>query len=121
MEPATNGRASAKPLFNEPGTFRKPAALATFAASFRRISRRASLRTRLLAMVLLAYIPAFALIVYNHFEEARLERNQATQAALLNARFTAAGYERLLEGTRHVLMAYAQLEESSPRRRPEAE
>ena len=76
----------------------------------RHIASLISLRTRLLWVLLLAFVPAFTLIVRDHFEWEQQDHREISDEAMLNARLAAAGYERLLEGTRHVLLAFAQLE-----------
>lgn len=76
----------------------------------RHIASLIGLRTRLLWVLLLAFAPAFALIVRDHFQWEQQDHRGISDEAMLSARLAAAGYERLLEGTRHVLMAFAQME-----------
>jgi len=68
-----------------------------------------SLRTRLLLLVLLAVVPALGLILYNAWEDRRLEVADVQEDALRLARLISADQERLIEGTRQFLVALAQL------------
>jgi PAS domain S-box-containing protein len=69
----------------------------------------ASLRVRLILLVLLAVIPAFGLTLYTAREDRRHETSGVQENALRLARLTAADHERLIAGTRQLLVALAQL------------
>ncbi|MBI3458357.1 MAG: GAF domain-containing protein [Candidatus Rokubacteria bacterium] len=71
--------------------------------------RLASLRTRLLLLVLLAVLPAFALILYTGVERRALAVRAVEEDALRLTRIAAAEHERLIEGARQLLVALAQL------------
>ncbi len=76
---------------------------------WRRLSSLITLRTRLLWILVLAFAPAFALIVRDHAERERAAAHRIAQEALRTAGLAAEGYARTLEGTRHVLVAFTQL------------
>lgn len=69
----------------------------------------ASLRFRLILLVLLAVVPALALTLYTAREQRRLAAIGVQQDALRVARLASAGQERLIEGTRQILVLLAQL------------
>ncbi len=69
----------------------------------------ASVRGRLLALVLLAVVPALALTLYTHLEERRLNAIQVQENALRLARLVSADQERLIEGARQLLASLARL------------
>src|SRR5262245_31499837 len=71
-----------------------------------RISR---LRYRLLLLVLLAVLPALALIVSTAWEQRRQASLSAQEDALRLARLAASTHERLVEGARSLLIGLAQL------------
>jgi len=67
------------------------------------------LRVRLLLLVLLALLPAVGLTVYGNLEERRRATGQVGDGALRLARLASADHERLISGTRQLLVALAQL------------
>ncbi len=69
----------------------------------------ASLRVRLLGLVFLALIPAMGLILYTASEQRQRAANQVQDNSLRLARVAAANQEQLVEGTRYLLIALAQL------------
>lgn len=69
----------------------------------------ASLRVRLLLLVLLAVVPALALTLYTHLEERRRAAAQVQDEALRLARLISADHERLIEGARQLLVTLARL------------
>lgn len=69
----------------------------------------ASLRSRLLLLVLLAVIPAFLLTVYTNWNERRLAAGTAREEALRLARLAAADQDQLVEGVHQLLMTLARL------------
>jgi signal transduction histidine kinase len=68
-----------------------------------------SLRARLLLLVLLAALPALALILYTDLEQRRLTARQAQEDALRLARLAAADQAQLIQGAHQLLTALAQL------------
>ncbi len=68
-----------------------------------------SLRVRLLLLVLLSVVPALGVVLYQAYEERRLEKAQAQEDALRLARIAAGEQERLIEGGRQFLDLLAQL------------
>ena len=70
-----------------------------------------SLRARLLLLVLLAVVPALGLTLYTYLEERRLTTAQVQEDALRLARLASADQERLIQATRQLLVAVAQLPE----------
>ncbi|HEY7676889.1 MAG TPA: response regulator [Candidatus Methylomirabilis sp.] len=68
-----------------------------------------SLRGRLLLLVLLALLPAVGLTVYGNLEARRRATAQVQDGALRLARLASADHERLISGTRQLLVALAQL------------
>ena len=73
--------------------------------------RRARLRSRLLLLVALAVIPAFALIVHSALEQRRAAVADALQDALRLAERVADTEQDAFEAARHLLTALAQLPE----------
>ncbi len=71
----------------------------------------ASLRFRLLLVVLFAVIPAFMLTVFTNWNERRLAAGGAREEALRLARLAAADQEQLVEGVRQLLVTLARLPE----------
>src|SRR5262245_61895701 len=69
----------------------------------------ASLRTRLLLLVLLAVIPALALTLYTNLEERQLRRALVQEQAMRLSRLVSADHERLIEDTRRLLVTLARL------------
>src|SRR5262245_7358139 len=69
----------------------------------------ASLRTRLLLLVLLAVIPALALTLYTNLEERQLRRAQVQEQAMRLARLVSADHERLIGDARRLLVNLARL------------
>ncbi|MBI4322383.1 MAG: response regulator [Chloroflexi bacterium] len=70
-----------------------------------------SLRLRLLLVVLLAVVPAIALMLYTGIEQRRQAAVDAEDRALQLARLGASSHESLIEGSRQLLLAMAQLSE----------
>ncbi len=68
-----------------------------------------SLRARLVALVLLAMLPALALTLYGGLQARRTAANAATQDALRLARLVASRQEAVQEGGRQLLAAVASL------------
>ncbi|OGL19952.1 MAG: hypothetical protein A3K12_02675 [Candidatus Rokubacteria bacterium RIFCSPLOWO2_12_FULL_71_19] len=68
-----------------------------------------SLRSRLLLLVLLALVPALALILVTAWEQRQLAAAEAEESALRLARLAASDQERLIEGARALLIGLAQL------------
>ena len=71
----------------------------------------ASLRSRLLSLVLLAVVPALALTVYTYLEERELEKARVREDALRLARLASDDQAQLVQGARQLLVALAQLPE----------
>src|SRR4030095_11100788 len=69
---------------------------------------RSSLRSRLLLLVLLALLPALALILVTAWEQRQLAATAAKESALRVARVAASNLERLIEGARSLLIGIAQ-------------
>jgi signal transduction histidine kinase len=69
----------------------------------------ASLRTRLLLLVLLAVIPALGLTLYTNLEERQLRKAQVQEQAMRLSRLVSADHERLVEDARKLLAALARL------------
>ena len=69
----------------------------------------ASVRTRLLLLVLLAVIPALGLTLYTNLEERQLRKAQVQEHALRLSRIVSADHERLIEDARQLLVALARL------------
>jgi signal transduction histidine kinase len=68
-----------------------------------------SLRFRLVALVLLAALPALALTVYTGYEQRELAANTVNQEALRLARFAASNQEVVINNTRAFLVATAHM------------
>lgn len=73
-----------------------------------RPSRFASLRSRLMLLVLTAFLPVFALTLYGGLEQRQHALVRAQENALSVARIAASDQARMIEGTRQLLMAMAQ-------------
>jgi signal transduction histidine kinase len=69
----------------------------------------ASLRTRLLLLVLLAVIPALGLTLYTNLEERQLRKVQVQEQAMRLSRLVSADHERLIENARQLLVTLATL------------
>ena len=69
----------------------------------------ASLRARLILLVLLAVIPALGLILYSGAEQRRLAAENTRADALSLARLLAADHARFIEETRQLLLTLAHL------------
>src|SRR5262245_15411808 len=69
----------------------------------------ASLRTRLLLLVLLAAIPALGLTLYTNLEERQLRKALVQEDAMRLSRLVSAGYERLIEDARQLVVSLARL------------
>ena len=67
----------------------------------------ASLRARLLLLVLLAVIPALGLTLYTNLEERQLRKALVQEHAMRLSRLVSADYERLIEDARQLLMTLA--------------
>ncbi len=68
-----------------------------------------SLRVRLLLLVLLAVLPALALLVSTAWEQRRQAARAATEDALRLARLASTQHQRFIEGARSLLVGLAQL------------
>src|SRR5262252_3475989 len=69
----------------------------------------ASLRARLLLLVLLAVIPALVLALYTNLEERQLRKALVQEDAMRLSRLVSAGYERLIEDARQLVVSLARL------------
>src|SRR5215470_15050377 len=69
----------------------------------------ASLRARLLLLVLLAVIPALVLTVYTNLEERQLRKAQVQEQAMRVSRLVSADHERLIEDARQLVVSLARL------------
>jgi len=69
----------------------------------------ASLRTRLLLLVLLAVIPALGLTLYTNLEERQLRKALVQEHAMRLSRLVSADHERLIADARKLLAALARL------------
>jgi HAMP domain-containing protein len=67
----------------------------------------ASLRTRLLLLVLLAAIPALLLTLYTNLEECQLRKVLVHEHAMRLSRLVSADYERLIEDARQLVVSLA--------------
>src|SRR5437764_15413244 len=74
-------------------------------------SARASLRLRLLLLVLLALVPALLLSLYTHAEESALVKARAYDEARRLVQLASLDQERVIEGTRQMLIVLAALQE----------
>jgi signal transduction histidine kinase len=72
------------------------------------------LRVRLMLLVLLATAPALGLTLYTYVEERRAATALGEESALRLARLASDNQERLIDGTRHLLIALAQLPQVRP-------
>ena len=73
------------------------------------MKRLASLRSRLLILVLVAVLPAFALTLYTHLEHRRAAVAGAHEEALRIARIAASEQNDVLQGARQLAFTLAQL------------
>jgi signal transduction histidine kinase len=69
----------------------------------------ASLRTRLLLLVLLAVIPALGLTLYTNLEERQLRKALVYEHAMRLSRLVSADYERVIEDARRLLVTLSRL------------
>ena len=69
----------------------------------------ASLRTRLLLLILLAVIPALGLTLYTNLEERQLRKALVYEHAMRLSRLVSADYERLIEDARQLLVTLVRL------------
>jgi Na+/proline symporter len=72
-------------------------------------SRFAGLRSRLIALVLLAVLPALGLILFTASEERKAAATEVQDDALRIARLASSAQERLIEGARQLLIMMAHL------------
>ncbi len=79
------------------------------------------LRVRLLALVLLAILPALGLVLYTAFEQRRIAMKEAISAAQRVVGFAAAAQRQHLEASRQLLVTLSQLKEVRAGRAQEAE
>src|SRR5438093_1735502 len=79
------------------------------------------LRVRLLALVLLAILPALGLVLYTAFEQRRIAMKEATSAAQRVVGFAAAAQRQHVEASRQLLVTLSQLKEVRADRAQEAE
>lgn len=70
-----------------------------------------TLRTRLIQLVLIAVLPALALIVYSAGEQRLKGRRDVEKEVLRLARVVSAGQQRLIDSAKHLLVALARLPE----------
>ena len=70
-----------------------------------------TLRTRLFQLVLIAILPALALILYSAGEQRVKDRQNAELEALRLVRVVSASKQRLIDSTRHLLVALSRLSE----------
>ncbi len=68
-----------------------------------------TLRVRLLLLVLLAIVPSLGVMLYTGLEQRRLTAIDVKEEALRLVRLTSANQERLIEGTRQLLIVLAKL------------
>lgn len=71
----------------------------------------ASLRTRLLLLVLLAILPALGLILYTGLEQQRLAAAEVRREALRLTQLAASKHEELIGDARQLLLTLARLPE----------
>src|SRR5262249_41752086 len=69
----------------------------------------ASLRTRLLLLVLLAVVPALGLTLYTNLEERQLRKALVHEHTMRLSRLVSADYERLIDDAQQLLVTLAQL------------
>ena len=79
------------------------------------------LRVRLLALVLLAILPALGLVLYTAIDQRRSAIKEATASAQRIVRLAAAAQKQYIETSRQLLTTLAQLREVRPDRTEEAE
>lgn len=79
------------------------------------------LRVRLLALVLLAILPALGLVLYTAFEQRRAAVREARAVAQRTVAFAAAAQKQYLEAARQLLLTLSQLKEVRPDRSDDAE
>ena len=79
------------------------------------------LRVRLLALVLLAILPALGLVVYTAFNQRRTAEKEAIASAQRIVRLAAAAQKQHIEASRQLLITLSQLQEIRPERAAEAE
>ena len=79
------------------------------------------LRVRLLALVLLAILPALALVVYTALEQRRSAKKEAIASAQRIVRLAASAQRQHVEASRQLLITLSQLSEVRPERADEAE
>ena len=79
------------------------------------------LRVRLLALVLLAILPALGLVLYTAIDQRRSAMKEATASAQRIVRLAAAAQKQYIETSRQLLTTLAQLREVRPERAEEAE
>ena len=72
----------------------------------------ASVRVRLLLLVLLAVIPVLGLTVYTNLEERQLTKANVLENAMRLSRLISADHERLIEGARQLLVTLVRLPRS---------
>lgn len=68
----------------------------------------AQFRTRLVVLLLLAVLPAFALVLYENFEQRRLETERVREGAIAISRLAAANQENFTKNTRQLLATLTQ-------------
>ena len=71
----------------------------------------ANLRSRLLLLALVAFLPMLGLMIYTGFEARRRAATESQAAALAVARFAAVEQHQLIEGARQLLVGLSQLPE----------
>src|SRR5436190_12747991 len=81
----------------------------------------AKLRVRLLALVLLAILPALGLVLYTAFDQRRIAMKEATSSAQRVVGFAAAAQKQHLEASRQLLVTLSQLKDVRPDHPGEAE
>ena len=79
------------------------------------------LRARLLALVLLAILPALGLVLYTGFEQRAAARAEAESSALRVVKLAAASQKQHFEATRQLLTTLAQLPQVRPDRAAECQ
>ncbi len=79
------------------------------------------LRVRLLALVLLAILPALGLVLYTAFAQRKSAIREATASAQRIVRLAATAQRQYIEASRQLLATLAQLKEVRPERASEAE
>src|ERR1043166_3712260 len=65
-------------------------------------------RTRLVVLMLLAVLPAFGLVLYENFEQRRLETERIREGAIAISRLAAANQENFIKNTRQLLATLTQ-------------